>query len=178
MRITISGPIGSGKSTVGKILAKHIGYNFFSGGYFFREQARAHGMTIEEFNVYAETHPEIDKKQDDMIVRFLKTHDNVVVEARLAGWMCQRNDIDAFKVFLTASLETRVSRISRREGDMSDLMELLKVREESEFKRYMEFYSIDYQSTDIYDLVINSDSLSAQRVAEQIYERSGIEKVQ
>ena len=178
MRITISGPIGSGKSTVGKILARSMGYQFFSGGHFFREQAREHGMTIEEFNLYAESHPEIDRKQDQMVVDFLKRHDNVVVEARLAGWMCHLNNIGAFKVFLTASLETRVSRISRREGNTSDLEALLRVREESEAKRYMEFYSIDYRNTDIYDLVINSDNLSAQKVAEQIHECSGIKKPQ
>lgn len=178
MRITISGPIGSGKSTVGKILARLLGYQFFSGGHFFREQARKHGMTIEEFNLYAESHPEIDRKQDEMIVDFIRSHDNVVVEARLAGWMCHKNNIDAFKVFLTAPLGTRVSRISRREGNTSDLEGLLRVREESEAKRYMEFYSIDYGSTEIYDLVINSDNLSAQRVAEQIHEYSGIKKLQ
>ncbi len=178
MRITISGPIGSGKSTVGKILAKSLGYQFFSGGHFFRQQAQERGMTIEEFNLFAESHKEIDMNQDQMVVDFLKSHDNVVVEARLAGWMCHRNGIDAFKVFLTASLDTRVSRISRREGSKSDLQVLLRIREESEAKRYMEFYSIDYATTDIYDLVINSDNLSAQKVAEQIHERSGIKSLQ
>lgn len=178
MRITISGPIGSGKSTVGKILARSMGFQFFSGGHFFREQARQNEMTVEEFNLYAETHPEIDQKQDQMITDFLRSHDNVVVEARLAGWMCHRNNIEAFKVFLTASLDTRVMRISRREGNHSHLESLLKVREESEAKRYMELYSIDYGSTEIYDLVINSDNLSAQRVAEQIHECSGIKKLQ
>lgn len=178
MKITISGPIGSGKSTVGKILARRLGYEFFSGGYFFREQARRMGMSVEEFNLYAESHPEIDRKQDDMIVDFLSSHDNIVVESRLAGWMCQMRGIEAFKVFLTASFETRLGRISRREGDREDLAALLRTREDSEQKRYLELYSIDYGTTDIYDLVINSDSLSANKVAEHIYEASGIRETQ
>lgn len=178
MKITISGPIGSGKSTVGKILARDMGYEFFSGGYFFREQAKAHHMTVEEFNLYAEDHPDIDRKQDEMIVDFIRKNDNVVVESRLAGWMCHRNSIEAFKVFLTASFDTRLSRISRREGNRDRLSTLLRTREESEKRRYLEIYSIDYNSTEIYDLVINSDNLTAHRVAEQIYEASRIRKVQ
>ncbi len=178
MKITISGPIGSGKSTVGKILARRLGYEFFSGGYFFRLQAKKMGMSVEEFNLYAESHPEIDRNQDDMIVDFLSSHDNVVVESRLAGWMCHIRGINAFKVFLTASFDTRLGRISRREGEREDLESLLRTREDSEQKRYLELYSIDYGTTDIYDLVINSDSLSANRVAEQIYEASGIREPQ
>ena len=173
MRITISGPIGSGKSTVGRILSSRLNYRFFSGGYFFREQARNHGMSIEEFNIYAEKHPEIDRKQDDMIVEFLRSHDNVVVESRLAGWMSHINNIPAFKVFLTASMETRLSRISRREGGGESLLNLLKEREKSERRRYLEIYSIDYDTTEIYDLVINSDQLTAEQVADKIYESSG-----
>ena len=175
MRITISGPIGSGKSTVGKILARKLDYEFFSGGFFFREQAKLHGMSVEEFNLFAEGHPEVDKRQDKMIVDFLNNHDDVVVESRLAGWMCHLNNIAAFKVFLTASFETRLSRISRREGRKNELASLLRTREESESRRYLEFYNIDYQSTDIYDLVINSDDLTAQKVAELIHEASGID---
>lgn len=178
MRFTISGPIGSGKSTVGKILTKDLGYDFFSGGYFFREQARKHGMTVEEFNLFVEGHPEIDRKQDDMISDFLSSHDNIVVESRLAGWLCQMRNIEAFKVFITATFDTRLSRISRREGERRDLATLLRTREESEYKRYLELYSIDYENTDVYDLVINTDNLSASKVAEQIYDASGIRKSQ
>ncbi len=178
MKFTISGPIGSGKSTVGKILAKNLGYEFFSGGYFFREQAKQHGMSVEEFNLFAEDHPEIDRNQDDMIADFLSGHDDIVVESRLAGWLCQMRDIRAFKVFLTASFETRLGRISRREGERKDLAALLRTREESERKRYLELYSIDYGNTEVYDLVINTDTLSASKVAEQIYDASGIRKSQ
>lgn len=177
MRITISGPIGSGKSTVGRLLAKLLGYDFFSGGFFFREQARIHEMTVEEFNVYAESHPEIDRKQDEMIVDLLRSKDNVVVESRLAGWMCSRNQVDAFKVFLTASFDTRLGRITKREGDQRALSEMLRVREESERKRYLDLYSIDYSSTEIYDLVIESDDMTAKEVAERIHNAAGIKEI-
>lgn len=178
MRITISGPIGSGKSTVGKILAEELGYRYFSGGFFFREHAKKRGMSVEEFNLYAEHHTEIDHDQDDMIAEFLSKNDNIVVESRLAGWLSHLRNIRAFKVFITASFDTRLGRITRREGESGDLGALLKTREESERKRYLELYSIDYGNTDIYDLVINTDNLSASEVAEKIYEAAGFGKPQ
>jgi len=58
MRITISGPPGSGKGTVSKILAKHYHLKFYSVGDLRREAARKKGMTIEKFNKWSEKHPE------------------------------------------------------------------------------------------------------------------------
>ena len=40
MKITISGPIGSGKSTVSKILAAKLGYKHYSIGGFMRDIAK------------------------------------------------------------------------------------------------------------------------------------------
>ena len=171
MRVTISGPIGSGKSTAGRIISGMLGLKFFSGGYFFREKASTMGMTVEEFNVYAETHEAVDRDLDAMIASFLMDNDDVVVESRLAGWICHRSGISAFKVFLNASLDVRYARIKKREGDEMDLRERMVEREASEARRYLQYYGIDYSDTSIYDMVIGSDTLTAQEVAERIYER-------
>lgn len=172
MRITISGPIGSGKSTVGRRLAERLNFNFFSGGTFFRELAKKHNMSLEDFNVYAEEHPEIDKQQDQLILDFLKDHDNVVVESRLSGWLCHKNGVDAFKIFIGASREERIRRVSGRESSSYEntARDLIR-REESEIKRYKELYGIDYKITDIYDYVIDTDNISAEDVVLDIYDK-------
>ena len=50
MRITVSGHIGSGKSTVAKILSDLTGYVPYSGGFFFRKKAGELSLSITEFN--------------------------------------------------------------------------------------------------------------------------------
>ncbi len=169
MRVTISGPIGSGKSTAGNILAEELGYEFFSGGYFFREKAKNMGMSLEEFSEYAEIHPEIDREIDDLNLDLLKRKHDIVLESRLAGWICVRTGIDAFKVYIDASLHVRKARVESRDSISSE--GAIIERENSERKRYMDFYSIDFADTSIYDLIISSDALSAEQVAGEIYAR-------
>lgn len=172
MKITISGPIGSGKSSVGKRLAKLLNYQFFSGGTFFRQLADEHGMSLEEFNRYAENHVEIDKKQDQLILDFIRESDNIVVESRLAGWLCYHNSVDAFRIFIDAHLDERIKRVSHREkSNRSKTGELLKQREESEIKRYRDFYDVDYREPLYYDLIINTENLSVEQVVNKIYEQ-------
>lgn len=171
MRITISGPIGSGKSTVGKILSSFLGYKFFSGGEFFRQAARRMGLSLEDFNKYAETHPEIDKEQDEYILDFIRKNDGIVVESRLSGWLCYKNAVDAFKIFIDAPIETRIERVAKRESQpMEEVSRALREREDSELKRYREFYAIDYRITYIYDYTINTEHMSAEDVAKEIYD--------
>ena len=45
MLLTISGPIGSGKSTVAAALAEELSYEHVSGGDIFRELAAERGYT-------------------------------------------------------------------------------------------------------------------------------------
>lgn len=167
MRITVSGPIGSGKSTVARLIAKNTGFEYFSGGDMFRKRARDKGMSIEEFNVYAEKHPEIDREQDRIILEYLRGNDNIVFDSRLSGWLAHNNGVNAFKIFIKADLDRRVSRVIKREGGSPEQMQqLLVTREASERRRYLDFYSINIDSTEIYDLVIETDDLSASDVAE------------
>ena len=172
MKLTISGPIGSGKSSVGKKLASLLEYEFFSGGTFFRQLAAQYNMSLEEFNVYAETHIDIDKQQDSLILGFMRNNDNVVVESRLVGWICFSNSIDSFRIFIDAPFETRVKRVSGREqSDSGKIRALVREREESEIKRYREFYGIDYRDEKYYDLIINTENLSVEQVVNEIYDK-------
>lgn len=170
MKLTISGPIGSGKSSVGKKLAERLHYRFFSGGTFFRQLASEYGMTLEEFNRYAESHVEIDKKQDDLILNFMRGNDNFVVESRLAGWLCYKNEVDSFRIYVDAPFDTRVERVSGREDEAEEVMrDLVAEREDSELKRYAEFYGVDYRDPEYYDLIINTDHHSVEEVVNEIY---------
>ncbi len=167
MRITVSGPIGSGKSTVARLLAERAGYDYLSGGDMFRKRASDAGMTVEEFNVFAEKHPEIDREQDRVILETLRERDNIVFDSRLSGWLAHRNGLDAFKVFISADLERRVARVINREGgDPGHVRSRILERETSERKRYLEFYDIDVESTEIYDLVIETDDMPPADVVE------------
>jgi cytidylate kinase len=64
-KISLAGDLGSGKSTVSKILIERLGAEYYATGVLVREIAERHGMTIGELNIYMETHPEIDHEIDD-----------------------------------------------------------------------------------------------------------------
>ncbi len=174
MRITISGPPGSGKTTVAKILSQKIGYPLISGGEIFRGMAKKMNMSLVEFSKYAEENPEIDYKIDDEIARRAKEMEDVVIDSRLSGWIMVKNGIDAFKIFIDASREIRAKRIQNRDGgNFEEVMRDMVFREESEKKRYWELYGIDFDDKSIYDLVVNSDTMNPEEIVSYIMEELG-----
>jgi len=165
MKITISGPPGSGTTTVAKLLAERLGYKLISAGEIFRKLAVERGMTLEEFSKYAESNPEIDFYIDKLQKEMAEREKNVVVEGRLSGWMVK----DAFKVWIYASPEVRYRRIAKREGkDLARVKNETRRREELEKKRYKKFYSIDLDDISVYHLAINSDHFDPNDIVEII----------
>ena len=80
-----------------------------------------------------------------------------------------RNSIPAFKVYLYASPEVRVSRIGVREGEsVEEAQEKTRLREASEAKRYMMYYGIDITDLSVYDLVVDTDRLGPDQVLAEI----------
>ena len=79
MIITISGKPGSGKSTIAKIIAKKLKYDFFSAGDYRGEMAIKKGMTIDQLNKLGEKEDWTDKQVDDELKRISKKKDNIVV---------------------------------------------------------------------------------------------------
>ncbi len=172
MELTISGPIGSGKSTVARLLSSTLGMKYLSTGDIFRENAAKHGMTVEAFNEYAEKHPEVDMEQDSYLIEKMRSSDGLVIDSRLAGWLSFRNGIPAFRVYITASIAVRIKRIANRENiDEAVASALLERREKSEAKRYMSLYSIDISDTSIYNVTLDTSALDAESAAGMVVTR-------
>ncbi|HHE75518.1 MAG: AAA family ATPase [Thermoplasmata archaeon] len=174
MRITISGPPGSGKTTVAKLLADKLKYPLICGGDIFRSMAKKKGMDIIEFSKYAEKNWEIDREVDKRIIEMAEDLKDVVIDSRLSGWLMHLNNIPSYKVYINASLEIRAKRIWKREGgELPKIMERVKIREESEKRRYREIYGINFEDLSIYDLVVDSNDLTPEEVVECIIEGIG-----
>ncbi len=172
MIVTISGLIGSGKTTVAKAIAKRFNLRHVSAGEAFRELAKERGLSLLEFSKLAERDKNIDIELDKKIVELAKAG-NVVVDGRLSGWLIKDADL---RVFLKAPLEVRVKRVCKRENKNYDtaLKEIVE-REKSEAKRYKEIYGIDIKNIEIYDIVLNTALWQAEDVIEII--ATAIEKL-
>ena len=85
MIITITGKPGSGKSTVGKLVAKTLNYKFFSAGDLRGEIAMKHGMTIDQLNEVGKTEIWTDKECDDLLAKMGEEQDNMVFDYDLRG---------------------------------------------------------------------------------------------
>jgi len=165
MRITISGPPGSGTSTVAGIVASKLGFKLISAGEIFRQLARNRGYSLEEFSRIAEEDEEIDMFIDHTQKKLAEKEENVVVEGRLSGWMVEK----ALKIMIVADEETRYKRIAKRENKPLEQIRVeTKKREEYERERYKKYYGIDIDNWKIYHLVINSAYFEAEGIAEII----------
>ena len=171
MIITISGALGSGKSTVAKILVEKFNLKHYSTGDFMREIAAKRGITLLELSKLAETDRSIDKELDNYQIQLGKDEDNFIIDARL-GWHFIPNSI---KIFLDVTDEEAAKRIFK-EGrtdekyntDLNATLENIKNRRASEIKRYQDYYNLNYYDHNNYDLVVDTTEIPAEEVAEKI----------
>ncbi len=176
MIITISGLPGSGKSTVGKILAKKLGYEFMSMGDLRGKMAIDRGLTIDELNRLGEKEGWTDKEVDDYQREYGKTHDKLVVEGRLSFHFIPQS----FKIFLTVNQKTAAARTMENRNERQDeksaktveeAERLLHERIESDKKRYLKYYNLDYTDPKHYDLALDTTEPSIDEVVQIILDR-------
>jgi cytidylate kinase len=161
MLIALSGPPGSGKSTVGMEISKRLKFAFISAGELFRNLARERGLSLEEFSKLAESDQEIDKLVDSKQLELALSYENAVVEGRLTAYKIPAD----LKILLLASIETRAARIAKREQKpFEQVLRETQEREKSEQKRYKQIYGIDLHDSSIYDLIINTEKFDQEKV--------------
>lgn len=161
---------GAGTSTVAKLVASTLGVERVDGGTVFRAMAADHGLDVGAFSALAEGDPEYDLELDQRLANRAREGD-VVLESRLAGWIVRSENLDALKVWIDAEPTERARRVAARDGGSAhQALEADTEREQSERRRYLQYYGIDLDDLTIYDLVIDSTSRSPEAIAESIVE--------
>ncbi len=169
-KISLAGDLGSGKSTVSKILIERLGAEYYATGAIVRSVAEKHGMTIGELNIYMETHPEIDREIDDGLVALGDEDKLLIIDSRMAWHFTP----GTFKIYLSTDIETSALRIMNadRKGEhaatLEETIRETKSRRDSEKKRYFEQYGVDIKDLSNYSLVVDTTVASPSEIADCI----------
>ncbi len=170
MIITISGKPGSGKSTIGRLIAKKLKYKFISVGDLRGQLAQKHGMNIDEFNELGKKEKWTDV-ETDKLTKELAKKDKLVVDARL-GWHFIPKSV---KVFLDCDLRVAAERIFRDQrpdeplqDSVEDVMKMLKLRVENTRRRYRKWYNVDFLDKAHYDILIDTTNMNADELVSTI----------
>lgn len=171
VKISITGDLVSGKSTVCRYLKENFGLNVYSIGLIQRSLAEKYNMDICAFNRYMETHPEIDEEIDTELTKIGRRDEDMVLDSRMAWHFVP----DSFKVYLSAQLDVAANRVMRDQrgavesyDSLGEAKNRLIERKSSENLRYITKYGVDCSNPENYDLIIDTTFISPKQVAEKI----------
>ncbi len=161
--IAISGKSGCGNSTVSRLVAERLGRRLVN--YTFHTMADEMGIPFVRLLEMASADPSYDRTLDERQVAMAHERD-CVMGSRLAIWLVRDA---ALRVYLHASSEVRAERIRRREGgEASAVLAFTKKRDETDRERYLSIYGIDNDRYDFADLVINTERMTPERIADVV----------
>ena len=171
IKITVSGDLGSGKTTVCGELSKKFDLQVFSTGAIHRRIAVEMGMSTYGLNKYMETHPEIDQMIDGELIELSNSADNIVIDSRMAWHFVK----DTYNVFLITDETVAAQRVvadkrgpSEVYTDVQHAKELLKARKKSENYRYKEKYGVDCHVFLNYNLILDTTDITPEYAADII----------
>ncbi len=166
--ITITGALGSGKSTIAKMLAQKLGYTHYSTGDAQRQIADSYHMTTLELNQLADTEPSIDQQIDSIFNQLENSGKLYVIDSRMAWFFMPRS----FKVKLTVEPKTAALRIlndTSRSGEkkyktIDDALDATMNRRSNEIERFKKTYGVDIEDQNNYDITIDTTDLSPEEI--------------
>jgi cytidylate kinase len=168
--ITVAGQIGSGKTEVCRELNRRTSWKVISAGSIVRQMAIDHNMSVLEFNEYAKSHPEIDRKIDGYLEGLSKSADSLIIDSRLAWHFLP----GAIKVYLIVDRLTGAKRVfhASRTDETHESAETAAIdnaeRQRIEQERFFRLYKINAEDWRNYDLVIDTTVASPREIADVV----------
>ena len=169
--VVLNGDLGSGKTTVSRLLAARLGIRRISVGELYRAMAEEHGMTALQINLHAELDDKIDHLVDQMQRDIAASGERLVVDSRLA-WHFFTN---AVKVHLITEPDVAARRVLGRPADTVESYDSvaqaraeLARRNASERQRFQTRYGVDKSRLRNYDLVCDTTRATPDEVVDAI----------
>ena len=176
MHISITGRLGSGKSTIAQLLSEKYGYEVYSTGAIQREIALQHHVSTLEMNTLMAHDLSFDHAIDDAVTRISVERENetILFDSRMA-W---KFAVKSFKVFVTVDPDVAAVRVMGSQRgevevytDPEDAKAKLFERSRLEQERFIEIYGVDYFDFSHYDFVIDSSNATPDELADVVYEK-------
>jgi predicted cytidylate kinase len=179
IRIAISGDLGSGKSVVSSLLAKHYNLTLYSTGSIQRKIANKLKVSTLRLNQISENNKNIDFEIDCFSKSLNDKKENFIIDSRLAWFFIK----DIFKIFLSVDETIAANRVfsdlkrkSEKYNNFEQTLQAIKKRKKSEQNRYQNLYKINIDNYNHYDLVINTSHFEINEITNIII--NSLEKFQ
>lgn len=175
LRITVSGEIGSGKSTFAKHLAEDLEIPRTYIGGLMREEAARRGMTMDTFGTLLTTDDAVDRTMDELQRQKARETERGIFEGRTAWHFVEQPDVKLFFVVDPRHAAERLLADTAANRDRyHSVEEVLKANEERkgvENKRYHDYYGIDAYDRANFDLVIDTSNATIEEVYQSTVEK-------
>lgn len=174
MRFSITGHLGSGKSTICKLLKKEFNFEVISAGSLMRELATEKGVSVLDFQKSNSNLEHVDNYIDSSIVaknKGISDDKNVIFDSRMAWHFLP----ETFKIFIVvspyeAALRTYLTRDTKDEKYtcVEEAMNKLIERRVVENRRYKAIYEVNCEDLSNYDVVIDTSFISPKEAMDII----------
>ena len=175
MQISITGKLGSGKSTVCKMIRDRYDYEIFSTGAIQREVAREMGISTLELNKRMKQDQSLDTRIDEATTRLSRERRDcrLIFDSRMAWHFAE----DTFKIFLTVDPTVAAQRVMANPRDseeryrsVEEARDKLVERSRVEQSRFRGLYGVDYCDYGNYNLVVDSSARTPEEIVDIIWE--------
>lgn len=168
-KITISGKICTGKTTLFKKLEKKLGWSTFMTGQLFRDHVKKNKLNLEQVEEQNET---LTKKIDYLVRDMIYAPGNLIVDGWMSGIMANHLK-DVLKILLICKDNIRYKRFAAREKiHFNEAKKKVEKRQSNWFIKLKKIYKRnDFIDPKNYDLILDTSNITSQAVLKKVLQK-------
>jgi len=168
--IVVSGPPGSGSTSVARELAKRLHFRYFVPGKLHKQFSKSKEESkaaLEAWHMKKGMSKKTHEERDKLQIKEAKKG-NIVICGKLSIHFLK--DMSDYKIWLAVPLKVRAERTAERDGiSVEQAMREIRERQEIERKEWKRIYGFDYfYQKKAADMVLESSNLTLEQTVDKI----------